>query len=168
MMYRQQISRKYSPSSKLTNGRKKQSPTRSYGTLSSVVQRAQQDPSSLSGDEWRQLDSAIGTRALREIKAGKQTPWVPDFQGISAQLWGETGDKVPPIQTKLTIGEVGDKYEQEADRVAKEVVLQINRPAPVAQGKDESVPGKERRMVGELSMKPMPALREPEAMEECH
>lgn len=33
-----------------------------------------------------------------------------------------------PLQMKLTIGEVGDKYEQEADRVASSVVRQMNRP----------------------------------------
>ena len=33
-----------------------------------------------------------------------------------------------PIQPKLTIGEPGDKYEQEADNVAKTVVQQINNP----------------------------------------
>ena len=33
------------------------------------------------------------------------------------------------VQTKLTIGEPGDKYEQEADQVAAEVVQQINAPA---------------------------------------
>ncbi|MGC1247194.1 MAG: DUF4157 domain-containing protein [Spirulinaceae cyanobacterium] len=33
-----------------------------------------------------------------------------------------------PIQTKLTIGEVGDKYEQEADATAAQVVKQINSP----------------------------------------
>jgi len=33
-----------------------------------------------------------------------------------------------PIQAKLTIGEPGDKYEQEADRVATQVVQQINSP----------------------------------------
>jgi len=33
-----------------------------------------------------------------------------------------------PIQAKLTIGEPGDKYEQEADRVASQVVGQINVP----------------------------------------
>ncbi|BAZ03820.1 eCIS core domain-containing protein [Calothrix sp. NIES-3974] len=37
---------------------------------------------------------------------------------------------VLPIQAKLTIGEPGDKYEQEADRVASQVVEQINTPAP--------------------------------------
>lgn len=33
-----------------------------------------------------------------------------------------------PIQPKLTIGAPGDKYEQEADRVAKQVVTQIHYP----------------------------------------
>jgi hypothetical protein len=33
-----------------------------------------------------------------------------------------------PIQPKLTIGEPGDKYEQEADQVAAQVVNQINAP----------------------------------------
>ena len=40
-----------------------------------------------------------------------------------------------PIQPKLTIGEPGDKYEQEADNVAKVVVQQIN--SPQAQHNDE-------------------------------
>ncbi len=33
-----------------------------------------------------------------------------------------------PIQAKLTIGQPNDKYEQEADRVALQVVNQINTP----------------------------------------
>jgi hypothetical protein len=36
----------------------------------------------------------------------------------------------PLIQTKLTVGPVGDKYEQEADRVADNVVKQSNAPSP--------------------------------------
>jgi len=41
-----------------------------------------------------------------------------------------------PIQAKLTIGEPGDKYEQEADQVAARVVNQINSPQtkPSSQG----------------------------------
>ena len=35
----------------------------------------------------------------------------------------------PPVQTKLTIGQPGDKYEQEADLVASQVVSQINAPS---------------------------------------
>ena len=36
------------------------------------------------------------------------------------------GIQAEQIQTKLTIGEPGDQYEQEADRVAAQVVHQIN------------------------------------------
>jgi hypothetical protein len=37
----------------------------------------------------------------------------------------------PPIQPKLTIGQPGDKYEQEADAVARRVVSQMNSPQTV-------------------------------------
>jgi Domain of unknown function (DUF4157) len=47
-------------------------------------------------------------------------------------LMGNISD-LPPIQTKLTIGAPGDKYEQEADTIARKVVSQIN--SPVAQAK---------------------------------
>jgi hypothetical protein len=47
------------------------------------------------------------------------------------------------IQPKLKIGAVGDRYEQEADRVAQDVVQRINAPAPKTGDKDE------------LRMKPM-------------
>ncbi|MEH1887809.1 eCIS core domain-containing protein [Nostoc sp.] len=40
---------------------------------------------------------------------------------------------MPHIQAKLTIGEPGDRYEQEADRVASEVVQRINAPASAGQ-----------------------------------
>ncbi|OYE02940.1 hypothetical protein CDG79_21330 [Nostoc sp. 'Peltigera membranacea cyanobiont' 232] len=43
------------------------------------------------------------------------------------------------IMAKLTIGAVGDKYEQEADRVAAQVVQRINAPASVQSGEDETV-----------------------------
>ncbi|MBD2136481.1 DUF2974 domain-containing protein [Anabaena sp. FACHB-1237] len=49
----------------------------------------------------------------------------PNFQGYSRL----------PIQAKMTIGEPGDKYEQEADHVASQVVNQINSPT------SESAPG---------------------------
>lgn len=44
-----------------------------------------------------------------------------------------------PIQTKLTIGEVGDKYEQEADTTAAQVVKQINSPEAQNSGQGGSV-----------------------------
>jgi hypothetical protein len=65
-----------------------------------------------------------------------------------------------PIQAKLTIGEVGDPYEQEADRVAAQVVERIN--SPQAQAKTalqrQSLDGNVQRSGGqeedELQMKP--------------
>ena len=120
-MNRQNVSKKTSSQHLSTPISKDIAPSPSYGSLSGVVQRVQQDASSVSEDERQQLESAIGSRAYGEILAGKQTPWAPEFVGISGQLDA-------PIQAKLTIGAVGDKYEQEADRVAKDVVQRINIP----------------------------------------
>ena len=162
-MYRKQISRKTFPLNSPTSVNRKPAPTKSFAPLSNVVQRAQQDPNSVSGEEWQALHSTIGTRAVREIVAGKKTPWVPELKGISAQLWGDSGQVSEPIQAKVNdnvkepeewpehktprvpeykrrtvwskkpgqnrahvqgkhpIGAVGDKYEQEADRVAAQV-----------------------------------------------
>jgi hypothetical protein len=44
-----------------------------------------------------------------------------------------------PIRAKLTIGEPGDQYEQEADRVASQVVEQINAPASAQSTQGQSV-----------------------------
>ncbi len=46
---------------------------------------------------------------------------------------------VRPIQAKLTIGEPNDKYEQEADRVASQVVQQINTPSSAQLTQGQSV-----------------------------
>jgi hypothetical protein len=98
-MYRQQISQKAAPSPRVAPiNPAAQSP--SYGSLSGVVQRVQQDPDSMSRDERQQLESAIGSRATREILAGKQTRYVPDFRGISGQMWGDAGQVGVPIQAK--------------------------------------------------------------------
>jgi hypothetical protein len=60
------------------------------------------------------------------------------------------------IQPKLTIGEPNDRYEQEADRVAAQVVQRINGPQSV-----ESGPIQRELISGEgLQMKPMLQLRE--------
>ena len=67
------------------------------------------------------------------------------------------GSKGIPIQAKLTIGEVGDKYEQEADRVASQVVKQINAPAPQPEG--QSQPVQREAVLEELQMKPILQLR---------
>jgi Domain of unknown function (DUF4157) len=58
-----------------------------------------------------------------------------------------------PIQAKLTIGEPGDKYEQEADRVASQVVEQINAPAPAQSNQGQTLQRQEENKE-ELQAKP--------------
>ena len=58
-----------------------------------------------------------------------------------------TGTSRQPIQPKLTIGAPGDQYEQEADRVASQVVQQIHDPQAVQR---LAMPEED-----ELQMKPM-------------
>jgi Domain of unknown function (DUF4157) len=47
------------------------------------------------------------------------------------------------VQPKLTIGQPGDKYEQEADQVASQVVNQINAPDLVPSKQSQSIQGRE-------------------------
>ena len=104
--------------------------------------------------------------APREDGPIENPPWLQGKHFLAAQREdGHNNGEV--IRAKLTIGEPNDKYEQEADRVAAEVVQQLNSPAPISKTEEEeSVQRKERMMVGELRMKPMVAQRELEAMEE--
>ncbi|MDJ0599293.1 MAG: DUF4157 domain-containing protein [Crocosphaera sp.] len=72
-----------------------------------------------------------------------------------------------PIQPKLTIGESGDKYEQEADRVAAQVVKRINEPAsvqPMGQVASPLVAPSIGRVSGDLIASRMETLQRPEAM----
>ena len=62
----------------------------------------------------------------------------PFFGGVS-QAWGGGATSGLVIQPKLTVGAAGDKYEQEADRVAAEVVDRINAPSPQATGEPQTV-----------------------------
>jgi hypothetical protein len=65
----------------------------------------------------------------------------------------ESGEEeIEPIQAKLTIGEVGDKYEQEADETAQRVVNQINTPTPQQSTQGESLQ-REEMPEEELQMK---------------
>lgn len=64
------------------------------------------------------------------------------------------------LQTKLTIGEPGDQYEQEADRVASQVVNQINAPVSQQAGQSQPVQREEvSEEEQELQMKPMLQLQ---------
>ena len=105
--------------------------------------------------------SHFASRRFLVQKPVIQTPQNPDVQAQSARV-EQSGQGINPnifkyhppipprgIQMKLSIGEPGDKYEQEADRVAADVVQRINAPeSEEVQRMD--VPEEE----GELQMKP--------------
>lgn len=55
-----------------------------------------------------------------------------------------------PVQAKLTIGQVGDKYEQEADQVAHNVVQQINSPVQKQQEEEQTVQRKSESTLSAL------------------
>lgn len=59
------------------------------------------------------------------------------------------------IQTKLTIGPPGDKYEQEADRVAQQVMQQLNAPNVKSMQSEQGVQRESLPEEDELQMKPL-------------
>ncbi len=74
-------------------------------------------------DEWK---NSADTSLDKTIKPSK-----PQFQGLSQEL--TTVATKSFIQPKLIIGNPSDRYEQEADRVASEVVQKIHSPQLINQ-----------------------------------
>ncbi|WP_414553471.1 hypothetical protein, partial [Anabaena sp. CCY 0017] len=104
--------------------------------------------------------SHFASRRFLVQKPVPQTPQNPDVQAQSARV-EQSGQGINPnifkyhpprqprgIQMKLSIGEPGDKYEQEADKVAADVVQRINAP------ESEEVQRMEVPEEEELQMKP--------------
>ncbi|MEH1778320.1 MAG: DUF4157 domain-containing protein [Nostoc sp.] len=85
----------------------------------------------------------------------------PDLQAQveRASRYGYSFGKLA-IQAKLTIGEPGDKYEQEADRVAAHVVQRINQPEAVSAKQEENIQRVEKPGVAEIQMKSLVQRRE--------
>ncbi|MDH6086544.1 eCIS core domain-containing protein [Umezakia ovalisporum] len=83
-----------------------------------------------------ELQEIFGNRALGQLISSPSSPHqLPDnssiqrrplFRGLSHELTSNRQGNV--VQTKLRIHQAGDKYEQEADQVAVQVVKQINQP----------------------------------------
>ena len=103
-----------------------------------IIGRASIAPESLTSADVLQLQRTIGNRAVGGLLADIK-------QGRSATSFAS----VPQIQAKLTINPPGDKYEQEADRVAKRVVRQIDQSASKGQS-----------MEGAIQRQPMPEEEE--------
>jgi hypothetical protein len=76
-------------------------------------------------DESQIAPNVMSERSLK--------PPRPHFRGLSQEL--ATAETKSFIQPKLTIGTIGDRYEQEADRVASDVVQKIHAPQLTNQSK---------------------------------
>ncbi|AFZ55797.1 DUF4157 domain-containing protein [Anabaena cylindrica FACHB-243] len=100
------------------------------------------DPSKATSNNNRdihpaeKLQEVFSNRALGRLISSQSLPNQPIdnssiqrrplFRGLSHELTANRQGS--PVQTKLAVNQVGDKYEQEADRVAAQVVKQINYP----------------------------------------
>ncbi len=64
-----------------------------------------------SGIKLDLMQIPVSNYSANEIKSGKRTFHVPEFQGISSQLWGDSGQVDEPIQRKekddVVVSEVG-------------------------------------------------------------
>ncbi len=107
------------------------------------------------GEPESDLSAAIGNRALsRQIQAlpkgAGMTPKIPPriqakplFQGLSGELAPGGAESGTVIQAKLTVGEAGDPYEREADRIAADVASQLNTPSTEAAGERPEAPAQQ-------------------------
>lgn len=141
------------------------------GALEQIVTKP---ASALRPADIRTLQRAAGNRAVRRLLTGQAR----STQAAEAPV-GQ------PVQTKLTIGPAGDKYEQEADRVAEQVMTTplVSHQARV-QGVDEDeeiqekplaagitplvqrweIPDDEETELRKKSLAPVEAGAEPEAV----
>ncbi|HCA97503.1 MAG TPA: hypothetical protein DEP38_23700 [Cyanobacteria bacterium UBA9226] len=101
---------------------------------------------------------------IQKSSQSEVQPLTPEAQD-KVETFGYNGASIPlfapapfaPIQAKLTIGEPGDKYEEEADTVAAQVVDKINSPATAQSPQGESIQRQEEadeEMQAKLQMKP--------------
>ena len=85
------------------------------------------------------------------VSSEASPPPRPDFKGLSQELSF-------PIQAKLTVGEPNDKYEQEADRVAEQVIQQINTPQ-ISQGDTDQIQRQEDKQPTQITPLQWPQLQ---------
>ena len=101
-----------------------------------------------------QADDRVDDRADEQVQPSRQPGNVISRLNHSLDL----PYAMKPIQTKLTVGAPEDKYEQEADRVAGQVMSMGDRPQPIQR---EAVPEEE-----EIQTKPLGSIQREEIPEE--
>jgi hypothetical protein len=119
------------------------------GLVKPTAQAAKVASAEMTQQRWEGWGRSADT-ALDEIVK----PPKPQFRGVSQELGAARSGVV--IMPKLVIGAPGDLYEQEADRVAQQVVQQLNTPnvgrSPSDQTLQRAAVSDE---VGDLQMLPM-------------
>ena len=98
------------------------------GILQRAAVRSDSDAGMQSTDDKQALvlSNSAFSKDFSQVPISTTKP--QQFHAINLQ-----SHPMPPIQAKLTIGEPNDRYEQEADRVASEVVQRINAPSSAVQ-----------------------------------
>ncbi|MBL1176280.1 eCIS core domain-containing protein [Pantanalinema sp. GBBB05] len=107
--------------------------------------------------------NVVQSRPFAPSTQANPTPTIADVQAQldHAQHFGHhlanyaQPQSTPIIQTKLTIGAPGDKYEQEADRVAGQVVQQLHSPQVESPHGQRSVQRESAPEEDELQMQPL-------------
>ena len=118
-----------------------------------IIQRATAAPESLTTADVLQLQRTIGNRAVGQL-----------LSGIGAGRHEPTTHR-SLIQAKLTINPPGDAYEQEADRVAGQVVDRINQPAGLGQAVQRQPPPEEEELLQGKTIQRQPEEEEEELLQ---
>lgn len=105
--------------------------------------------------ETRPFAPQVKSPANLQTKSDRASRFGHSFANLAV-----SSPTTPVIQPKLTIGQPGDKYEQEADRVAADVVQRINQPRAVSPKQQGTVQRQEVPEEEELQMKSLVQRRE--------
>ncbi len=107
--------------------------------------------------------------AGQDVAQAAQDSWQSILGHRDQVASGVLRDKRPFIQAKLTLGPAGDKYEQEADSIAKQVIGNLNssQPQVVQRQEEEEMMAKpiQRQEEEEMQLKPISAIQRQEEEE---
>ena len=117
-------------------------------SLAAIFQQASADPRTLTSNHVLQLQRAAGNQAVGQLIQRPQNRVQPTVQmkGVPINDDEELEQEADtmgtiaryPLQAKLTVGAANDSYEQEADRVAAQVIsTPAQAPAIQRQGEEE-------------------------------
>ena len=126
----------------------KQSVSSEYLPKTAQNKRIFPESKSTSPEQNLTMPSATSGNLIANVMDSLETPTTQGTPQLPANRL-----KAPPrmtlpfggvVQTKLTIGEANDRYEQEADRVAKDVVQRIHSSGSTADAKGQHSPHNKR------------------------